>query len=102
MIYICKREPKRLELRLYYGTVGSPFRSKGDGVAILADLRGKPLGDMGRCPHAPRRSRGNTRSVNRVEREVPQPDNLFANKCLETGMKKLIALRERRTPKIKV
>jgi len=92
---ICKRVPKRLELRLYYGTVGSPKGRKvlGDGVAIVA------------VPEEPNKGKqDNTSTVMCIEREVLQPNNLSENKCLETGVKRLTTLGEliRKNQKVQV
>lgn len=83
--FICKREPNKLDivgfsnLRLYYGTTGSPKGRKvpGDGVAIVA---------VQSCL--------NTNTVMGVEREVLQPYFPPINKFLVAlpGMKKLEAL----------
>lgn len=85
MSIICKREPNRLDLHLYYRTVGLPKGRKvlGDGVVILA-------AQMSSCL----KGSEDTNIVMGVEREVLQPHGPSTSKCLETGINKLAALGE--------
>ena len=93
MSIICQREPKRLEIHLYYRTTGLPKGRKvlGDGVVILAAHMSTSLKKA--------KVSKDTNTVMGVEREVLQPYIPSANKCLETGMKKLVALGELSDPK---
>jgi len=89
MSIICKREPKRLDIRLCYSTTGLPKGRMvlGDGVAIVA-VQKRTNADNAEGSE-------NTSIVMGAEREVPQPCNLPVNKCLpNAGIKKLAALGE--------
>lgn len=102
MSIICERGPKRLDIvglthkHLYYRTTGLPKGRKvlGDGAVIVAaHARG----------YSKRVDSVDTNIVMDAEREVLQPCNPPVNKCLATGMKKLVALGElSKTQKVKV